>query len=40
MTERKNLKVTVETYERLQESKQKYETWDGMLNRLVDEVAD
>ena len=37
MTKRKNLKIDVETYERLREEKGQYETWDGFLNRLLDE---
>jgi len=38
MSERKNLKIEVDTYERLREEKGQYETWDGMLNRVVDEL--
>ena len=38
MTERKNLKIDVETYERLREEKGQYETWDGALNRMLDEI--
>jgi len=37
MTERKNLKITVETYERMKDEKKQYETWDGMLNRVLDD---
>lgn len=40
MTERKNLKIDVETYERLRKEKGQYETWDGCLNRLLDERQD
>ena len=40
MTERKNLKIDVETYERLREEKGQYETWDGALNRMLDELDD
>ena len=40
MTERKNLKIDVETYERLREEKGQYETWDGALNRILDEIDD
>ena len=40
MTERKNLKIDVETYERLREEKGQYETWDGALNRMMDELDD
>ena len=38
MTSRKNLKINEETYDRLREAKGRFETWDGMLNRLVDEA--
>jgi hypothetical protein len=34
---RKNLKIDVETYERLRDAKGQYETWDGCLNRLIEE---
>jgi len=37
MTNRKNLKITEETYDRLRDEKGQYETWDGCLNRLLDE---
>jgi hypothetical protein len=40
MTDRKNLKITEETYDRLREEKNRFETWDGMLNRLVDDAGD
>ena len=40
MSERKNLKIDVETYERLREEKGQYETWDGALNRMLDELDD
>lgn len=40
MTERKNLKIDVDTYERLREEKGKYENWKHLLNRLLDEAAD
>ena len=40
MTERKNLKIDVKTYERLREEKGQYETWDGALNRMLDELDD
>ena len=40
MTERKNLKIDVETYDRLREEKGQYETWDGALNRMLDELDD
>ena len=37
MTKRKNLKITVETYDRLIDEKKQYETWDGMFRRLIRE---
>ena len=37
MSDRKNLKIQEETYERLRQQKGQYETWDGFLNRLLDE---
>ena len=40
MSERRNLKIDVETYERLREEKGQYETWDGALNRMLDELDD
>ena len=40
MSERKNLKIDVETYERLRNEKGQYETWDGALNRRLDELDD
>lgn len=36
MTERKNLKIDEETYERLSDEKGEYETWNLVLNRLLD----
>ena len=38
MTNRKNIKVSEETFERLKEEKGKYDTWDGFLNGLIDVV--
>ena len=35
---RKNLKINEDTYQKLREAKGRFETWDGMLNRLVDEA--
>ena len=35
---RKNLKINEETYDRLRDAKGQFETWDGMLNRLVDQA--
>ena len=40
MTNRKNIKIDVKTYERLREEKGQYETWDGALNRILDEIDD
>ena len=40
MSNRKNIKIDVETYERLREEKGQYETWDGALNRMLDELDD
>ena len=40
MSERKNIKIDVETYDRLREEKGQYETWDGALNRMLDELDD
>jgi len=39
MSDRKNLKISEETYENLRERKGKYETWDGMLNRLLEKES-
>jgi len=36
--ERKNLKITEETYDRLRDEKGQYETWDGCLNRILDDT--
>lgn len=38
MSSRKNLKIDESTYGRLREEKGQYETWDGCLNRLLDEA--
>ena len=40
MTERKNIKIDVDTYERLREEKGQYETWNLALNRMLDELND
>jgi len=40
MTDRKNLKIDEQTYDRLREQKGQFETWDGTLNRMLDELAD
>jgi hypothetical protein len=34
MTDRKNLKISEESYELLREEKQEFETWDGMIHRV------
>lgn len=36
MTDRKNLKVTEDTYDLLREEKGQYETWDGFFHRVFD----
>lgn len=35
MSDRKNLKIQEDTFDRLADEKGKYETWDGFLTRLV-----
>lgn len=37
MTDRKNLKVSVDTYDRLCDAKGQYETWDGFFHRVLEE---
>ena len=37
MTERKNLKIAIDTYDDLKAEKRDMETWDSMLRRLVRE---
>lgn len=37
MTDRKNLKVSKDTYEKLREEKGQYETWDGFFHRIIEE---
>jgi len=32
---RKNLKISEETYQKLRERKNQYETWDGFFHRLI-----
>ena len=39
MTDRKNLKISEETYELLRENKGRFETWDQCLTRMA-ETAD
>lgn len=36
MSEKKNLKISKETYELLTDEKGEYETWDGMFHRVFD----
>jgi hypothetical protein len=38
MTERKNLKIDVEMYDRLSEEKMQYETWNHFFDRLLREA--
>ena len=38
MTDRKNLKIDEQTYDRLRALKGQYETWDGFLNRAADAI--
>jgi len=38
MTERKNLKIDVEMYDRLKEEKTQYETWNHLFDRLLEEA--
>ena len=40
MSERKNLKLNKETFERLKDEKGQYETWDGSINRVLDELEE
>jgi len=37
VTERKNLKITQESYDLLKARKSDYETWDGVIHRLCGE---
>ena len=37
MTERKNLKIDPEMYDRLKEEKTQYETWNHLFDRLLEE---
>lgn len=37
MTERKNLKIDEAMYERLQDEKGQYETWNQLFARLLEE---
>jgi len=38
MTDRKNIKVDPEMYERLTEAKTQYETWNAFFDRLLTEA--
>jgi len=40
MSERKNLKVAVETYDKLRDEKRKHETWDHFFNRMIRETEE
>ena len=40
MSDRKNIKIDADTYERHREEKGQYETWNLALNRMLDELAD
>ena len=40
MSDRKNLKIDVEMYERLREEKRQYETWNAFFERLLAERDD
>jgi hypothetical protein len=39
MTDRKNLKIDSEMYERLREAKTQYETWNAFFDRLLSEAG-
>jgi len=36
MRDRKNIKISEETYEMLKDKKGEYETWDGFFHRVFD----
>ena len=40
MTDRKNLKIDVEMYDRLADAKRQYETWNAFFARLLDETGE
>jgi hypothetical protein len=40
MTDRKNLKIDSEMYDRLREEKTQYETWNHLFDRLLTEADD
>ena len=35
MSDRKNLKINEDTYQKLREAKDQYETWDGFFHRML-----
>jgi predicted CopG family antitoxin len=37
MTNRKNLKISPDVYDQLTDEKESYETWDGMMLRLLEQ---
>jgi len=39
MSNRKNLKIDSEMYDRLREEKTQYETWNHLFDRLLTETA-
>ena len=39
MTDRKNLKIDAEMYDRLREAKTQYETWNAFFDRLLSEAG-
>lgn len=38
MSDRKNIKIDEETYDRLRELRGEYETWNGFFHRVADEI--
>ena len=40
MSNRKNLKIDPEMYDRLKEEKTQYETWNHLFDRLLNENSD
>ena len=40
MTDRKNLKIDADIYNRLRGEKTQYETWDAFFDRLLAETTD
>lgn len=39
MTDRKNLKIDSEMYDRLRDEKTEYETWNHFFDRLLEEAG-